>query len=46
MNDQNEVCEIFNDFFVNVAKDIGKSDVPADDKHPSVCAIVVVVVVR
>ena len=39
VNDQNEVCEIFNNFFVNVAKDIGKSDVPADEKHPSVCAI-------
>ena len=36
---QQDVCAIFNTFFVNVAKDIGTSDVKVDADHPSVSAI-------
>ena len=36
---QQDVCDIFNTFFVNVAKDIGTSDVKVDVDHPSVSAI-------
>jgi hypothetical protein len=39
VTDQSHVCETFNDFFVNVAKDIG-SDLPVDTTtHPSILAI-------
>lgn len=37
--DQSEVCDIFNDFFVNVAKDIGDTNVVVDHTHPSIQAI-------
>ena len=37
--DQNEVCDIFNSFFVNVAKDIGDRNIPVDFTHPSIQAI-------
>ncbi|CAC5409438.1 unnamed protein product [Mytilus coruscus] len=36
---QEEVCEIFNDYFVNVAKNIGSSQIKVDDDHPSILAI-------
>ncbi|CAC5422127.1 unnamed protein product [Mytilus coruscus] len=36
---QEEVCEIFNDYFVNVAKNIGSSQRKVDDDHPSILAI-------
>ncbi|XP_063409017.1 uncharacterized protein LOC134692492 [Mytilus trossulus] len=34
-----EVCEIFNDYFVNVAKNIGSSQIKVNDDHPSILAI-------
>ncbi|CAC5422339.1 unnamed protein product [Mytilus coruscus] len=34
-----EECEIFNDFFVNVAKNIGSNQIKVDDDHPSILAI-------
>ena len=34
INDQKQVCEIFNDFFVNVAKNIGTNSLPVDENHP------------
>jgi hypothetical protein len=36
VNDQNEVAETFNEFFVNVAKDIGKDSCVVNQEHPSV----------
>ena len=36
---QEEVCEIFNDYFVNVAKNIGSSQIKVNDDHPSILAI-------
>ena len=39
INDQNEVAETFNDFFVNVAKDIGKDSCAVNQEHPSVKVI-------
>ena len=41
ISDQEHVCKVFNDFFVNVAKDIGNSgDTPYDlSTHPSVIKI-------
>jgi hypothetical protein len=39
VNDQNEVAETFNDFFVNVAKDIGKDSCAVNQEHPSVKVI-------
>ena len=38
INDQSKVANMFNDFFVNVAKDIG-SDCTVDQNHPSIKAI-------
>ena len=35
VNDQQEVCNILNDVFVNVAKNIGGNSIPVDSKHPS-----------
>ncbi|XP_062612802.1 uncharacterized protein LOC134274545, partial [Saccostrea cucullata] len=37
--DQSKIPGIFNDFFVNVAKNIGNSNLSTDDNHPSVKAI-------
>jgi hypothetical protein len=31
---QDEVCEIFNNFFVNVAKNIGNNQINVDGDHP------------
>ena len=39
VNDQQEVCNIFNDFFVNVANNIGENSIPVDSKHPSTVKI-------
>jgi hypothetical protein len=36
INDQNEVAETFKEFFVNVAKDIGKDSCAVNQEHPSV----------
>jgi hypothetical protein len=37
--DQTRVCEIFNDFFVHVAKNIGKNSINVNESHPSIQAI-------
>jgi hypothetical protein len=34
-----EVCEIFNNFFANVAKYIGKNQINVDGDHPSILEI-------
>ena len=39
INDQQEVCNIFNDFFVRVAKYIGENSIPINDEHPSLMKI-------
>jgi hypothetical protein len=39
VTDQTEVAEIFNDYYVNVAKYIGKGDITDLSTHPSVLAI-------
>ena len=36
INNQTEVSEIFNNFFINVAKDIGSSNIKSDESHPSI----------
>jgi hypothetical protein len=33
------VSEIFNNFFINVAKDIGSSNIKSDESHPSISEI-------
>ena len=40
MNDQNQICEVFNDFFIklNVAKN-GTKSLPVDENHPSILNI-------
>ena len=37
INDHQEVCGIFNHFFVNVAKNIGQNAIP--ENHPSILKI-------
>ena len=39
INDQAQICDIFNDFFVNVAKNIGSDSISVDENHPSICSI-------
>ena len=39
INNQSDVAEIFNNYFVNVAKDIGSESCTVDDNHPSIQAI-------
>ena len=39
INNQTEVTETFNNFFINVAKDIGSQNIKTDDNHPSIKAI-------
>jgi hypothetical protein len=39
VNDQTEVAETFNEFFVNVGKDIGKDSCDVNQEHPSVKVI-------
>ena len=36
LSDSKKVCETFNSFYVNVAKDIGKDFVFEEDTHPSI----------
>jgi len=39
VNNTKKVCETFNDFFVNVAEDIGKGVIFDQETHPSIIAI-------
>ena len=39
VNDQQEICDIFNNFFVNVAKNIGENSIPVNSQHPSITKI-------
>ena len=39
LSDQSEISNVFNNIFVNVAKDIGKDSTPMNDCHPSICKI-------
>jgi hypothetical protein len=39
VNDENEVAETFNEFFVNVAKDIGKDSCAVNQEHPGIKVI-------
>lgn len=36
LTNQNEISNVFNNFFINVAKDIGNDSIPIDENHPSV----------
>ena len=38
-NDAKEVSEMFNNFFINVAKDIGDKNIAIDENHPSIVKI-------
>jgi hypothetical protein len=40
INNQTEVSEILNNFFINVAKDIGSSNIKSDESHPSISKII------
>jgi hypothetical protein len=40
INDPAKVSEVFNDFFSNVAKNIGNTTVIVNKEHPSVCMII------
>ena len=40
INNQTEVSEIVNNFFINVAKDIGWSNIKSDESHPSISKII------
>ena len=35
INDQQEGCNIFNDFFVSVANNLGENSIPINEEHPS-----------
>jgi hypothetical protein len=39
VNDQQEVSKFFNEFFINVAKDIGDKSIKINKEHPSVMKI-------
>ena len=39
VNDQQEVSKKFNEFFINVAKDIGDKSIKIDKEHPKVMKI-------
>jgi hypothetical protein len=39
LNNQSEISNVFNNFFVNVAKDIGKDSTPINDCRPCICKI-------
>ena len=39
ITDQKEVCEIFNDFFINVADSIGQGVSFDSETYPSICKI-------
>ena len=36
---ENDICDVFNNFSINVTKDIGKDSVPVDEHHPSIIEI-------
>jgi hypothetical protein len=36
---ENDICDVFNNFSMNVTKDIGKDSVPVDEHHPSIIEI-------
>ena len=40
INNQTGVSAIFNDFFINVAKDIGSINIKSDESHPSISKII------
>jgi hypothetical protein len=42
VNDPKGVTEIFNNFFVNVAKDIGDKNIKIDKTHPSINKVVLI----
>ena len=33
---ENDICDVFNNFSINVTKDIGKDYVPVDENHLSI----------
>ena len=39
INDPAKLSEVFNDFFINVEKNIGNTNVIVNKEHPSVCMI-------
>ena len=39
ITNQEEICEVFNNVFVNVAKNIGDQNIKIDKTHPSINAI-------
>ena len=39
INDQEEICKIFNIFFVKVAQNIGNNSIPVNEEHPSIIKI-------
>ena len=39
LTSQSDICDVFNNLFINVAKDIGKDSVPVDENHPSIIEI-------
>lgn len=39
ITNQEEICEVFNNFFVNMAKNIGDQNIKIDKTHPSINAI-------
>lgn len=39
INDQEEICKVFHNFFVNVAQTIANNSIPVDDNHPSILKI-------
>jgi len=39
LTSQSDICDVFNNFFTNVAKDIGKDSVSVDVNHPSILEI-------
>jgi hypothetical protein len=41
INNQTEVAETFNNFFINVAKDIGSQNIKTDDNHPSIKCLLI-----
>ena len=39
VNDQQEICDIFDNFFVNVAKNIGENSIPVNSQHSSITKV-------
>ena len=44
VNDQNQICEDFNDFCINVAKIIGTNSLPVDENQPSILKITLYII--